>query len=92
MKRQPVPDCVVAGTQPLALYRTQIKMLCKMFDENGWSSHSIQGGTLWAIIEHCKLERIPYEVWQHDFGYAVSKPGRERRPPGFRLIQSCYNF
>jgi hypothetical protein len=59
---QPDPTFVLEGTSPIPVRRETARMLCRLFDEAGCSSHTGQGGTLWVIREHCWDNAIQHEV------------------------------
>ena len=50
------------GTHPLRVRRGTARTLVHHFMTSGTSTHSGFGGTLWVILEHCRVNDIPHLV------------------------------
>lgn len=69
-----LPQHVREETSPHRIRREMARLMCGWFDERGSSFHSRQGGTLWVILEHCDVNRIPHVVeGNSEQGYEIRR-------------------
>lgn len=72
VKLMPLPVYVVDGTQPISVTQAAARRMIAAFTNSGHSCHSGLGGTLWVVIEHCKVNNILYTLKGHKgLGYEV---------------------
>lgn len=72
-------DLSVTGFQNAKLSEAARKRIVQPFAEKGQSQHSGRAETVWAILEFCRREGIPYRVEVSRF---------EGRPVGARVVRT----
>lgn len=53
---------IVDGTRPIAVRAAVARGMVRRFAETGESRHSCEGATLWVIVEHCRVNRVPVQL------------------------------
>lgn len=53
-KLSPLPQDIWPSTRPMRVSRAAAVRLCRAFESNGVTTHSVAGAMLWVVLEHCR--------------------------------------